>query len=311
MDISKGILNKDKRALARAITLIENNNEQKEDIIKDIFSYTGKSHVIGITGSPGAGKSSLVDKMTAYIRQLGFTVGVIAIDPTSPFTGGALLGDRIRMQNHFLDPGVFIRSMGTRGSLGGLSKAAKDAVKVFDAYGMDFIIIETVGVGQSELDIMYAADTTVVVLTPGAGDVVQTLKAGIMEIADIFAVNKADISGADKVVTEVNAMLDLKEDLDWKIPVIKVVSISDTGIDSLYQAVDKHKNYLKSSGMLFKKREERLNYEILESALNKTRKILMKELENKEEISLDIKNKDISPDEAANILLKHIKNIST
>ncbi|MBZ4687288.1 MAG: lao/ao transport system ATPase [Clostridiales bacterium] len=314
MEIVKEILSGNKRALARAITIVENEDlegqKNKEQLLKEIYPYTGKAYIIGITGSPGAGKSSLVNKLTEHIRRLGLTVGILAVDPTSPFTGGALLGDRIRMQDHFLDPGVFIRSMGTRGSLGGLAKSTKDVVKVLDAFGMDIIIIETVGVGQSELDVMYAADSTVVVLTPGAGDVVQTLKAGIMEIADIFAVNKADMVGADKVVTQVEAMLDLKDDIKWRPPVVKVVSTSNQGLDSLYEAIEKHRKYLEKTGELDKVRKERALYEVAESAVHRVRAYLNHALESNEELVgllEKVTQKTLSPDEAANTLLANIK----
>lgn len=314
LEIVKEILSGNKRALARAITIVENEDlegqKNKEQLLKEIYPYTGKAYIIGITGSPGAGKSSLVNKLTEHIRRLGLTVGILAVDPTSPFTGGALLGDRIRMQDHFLDPGVFIRSMGTRGSLGGLAKSTKDVVKVLDAFGMDIIIIETVGVGQSELDVMYAADSTVVVLTPGAGDVVQTLKAGIMEIADIFAVNKADMVGADKVVTQVEAMLDLKDDMKWRPPVVKVVSTSNQGLDSLYEAIEKHRKYLEKTGELDKVRKERVLYEVAESAVHRVRAYLNHALESNEELVgllEKVTQKTLSPDEAANTLLANIK----
>lgn len=218
------------RALARLISLLENEDDQHEQIIKELFKRTGQAYVIGFTGSPGAGKSSLVDQVVKQLRQAGKTVGIIAVDPTSPFTGGALLGDRIRMQQHALDKGVFIRSMGTRGSLGGLAKTTKDVVKAMDAFGFNYVIIETVGVGQAELDIMHVADSTVVVLTPGAGDAIQTIKAGIMEIADVFAVNKSDLSGADKIANEVEIMLDQQRaDIDWRPPVKLCSSLKDTG----------------------------------------------------------------------------------
>lgn len=207
--IIEGILNGDRRMVARAISLIEDEASEKEGILSAIFPYTGKAYCLGITGAPGAGKRSLVDQLLVLLRRQGLKVGVIAIDPTSPFTGGAILGDRIRMQEHALDKGVFIRSMGTRGSLGGLSRATKDVVQVLDAFGKDIVIIETVGVGQSEVDIIKYADTTMVVLTPAGGDSVQTIKAGIMEIADVFVVNKADLPGADRTVSEISMMLDL------------------------------------------------------------------------------------------------------
>lgn len=254
------------RALARAISLVENEMPEKDELLRKIYPRTGRSYILGITGSPGAGKSSLVDRLVGEIRKRNETVGVIAVDPTSPFTGGAILGDRIRMNEHALDKGVFIRSMGTRGSLGGLSKTTKEVVKVMDAFGMDWIIIETVGVGQAELDIMYIADTTVVVLTPGAGDSIQTIKAGIMEIADVFAVNKCDMPGADRVVSEVEMMLDLQDDhVKWRPPVVKTSTLhAGEGIKDLLAAVEKHRNYLIEKGLFLQRRQERAKNEALE-----------------------------------------------
>ncbi|TYO97760.1 methylmalonyl Co-A mutase-associated GTPase MeaB [Desulfallas thermosapovorans] len=255
------------RALARLISLLENESDEHELILKELFPRTGQAYVIGFTGSPGAGKSSLVDQVVKELRKKGNTVGIIAVDPTSPFTGGALLGDRIRMQQHALDKGVFIRSMGTRGSLGGLSKTTKDVVKAMDAFGFDWIIIETVGVGQAELDIMHVADSTVVVLTPGAGDAIQTIKAGIMEIADVFAINKSDLPGADKIATEVEIMLDQQRaGITWRPPVKLCSSLTGTGIAELVQAIEKHRqNQLHgTNNSLELKRQERRRSETLD-----------------------------------------------
>jgi LAO/AO transport system kinase len=253
------------RSLARLISKIENEDPQKDEILKKIYPLTGKAGIIGVTGSPGAGKSSLVDSMTAYLRKKGDTVGIIAVDPTSPFSGGAILGDRIRMQQHAVDKGVYIRSMGTRGSLGGLARTTKEAVKLVDAFGFDWVIIETVGVGQAELDVMHVADTTLVVMNPGAGDSIQTIKAGIMEIADIFVVNKCDLPGADRVVAEISQMLDLqKEHPEWRPPVVKVSTLDDRGVDQLIEEVNKHLDFLKESGRLEKNRGEMARKETLE-----------------------------------------------
>lgn len=244
MQYVEGLLKGEKRSAAKLITLIENEGKEKNDVIKKIYPYTGNAFVIGITGSPGAGKSSLVDELTRLIRSEGHKVGIIAVDPTSPFSGGALLGDRIRMQEIALDKGVFIRSMGTRGSLGGLSRATKDVVKILDAFGSKYIIIETVGVGQSELDIMHYADTTVVVLTPGAGDHIQTIKAGIMEIADIFVINKSDLGGTQKIKTDIESMLDLSPLIkDWRPPVLQTSTIKEQGLKDLWQEIKNHQEY--------------------------------------------------------------------
>lgn len=265
MQICEGILNGDRRMVARAISLIENEDEQKNAILKELFPHTGKAYVVGITGAPGAGKSSLTDRLIASFRALDMTVGVIAIDPTSPFTGGAILGDRIRMQDHALDKGVFIRSMGTRGSLGGLSRATKDAITVLDAFGRDIIVVETVGVGQSEVDIIKHADTTVVVLTPAGGDSVQTIKAGIMEIADVFVVNKCDLPGADRTVSELSTTLDMGgANRKWRPPIVRTMTLDNTGTEELREAIFTHREYLQNSGQLEVKRKERMRRDVVD-----------------------------------------------
>ncbi|QGG47277.1 methylmalonyl Co-A mutase-associated GTPase MeaB [Heliorestis convoluta] len=276
------LLGGDRRVLARMITYVENDGEGKEALLRELHPYTGKAYVIGITGSPGAGKSSLTDRIITELRKGDYKVGVIAVDPTSPFTGGAILGDRIRMSDHYLDQSVFIRSMGTRGSLGGLSRATKEVIKVLDASGCDFIIVETVGVGQSELEIMTAADSTLVVLTPGAGDSIQAIKAGIMEIADIFVVNKSDLAGADRVVTEIEVMLDLggykKGDQSWRPPVAKTVSINGKGVDELVQKVKAHRQHLEKSGRLDQERQRRLKAEVSEIIEERIKEMIRQQL---------------------------------
>ena len=265
MDIAKELLAGNRLALSKAITAIENEYEEATDIMRQLYPHTGHAYVLGITGPPGAGKSTMTEKVAKAYRDQGKTVGIIAVDPTSPFTGGAILGDRIRMNSLTLDEGVFIRSMGTRGSLGGLSHKTADAVKALDAFGKDIIIVETVGVGQSEVDIAKAADTTVVVLIPGMGDDIQAIKAGILEIGDLFTVNKSDLDGADKLVKEINMMLDLDSLMtDWRPPISKVVASRGEGIDLLLADVEKHRSYIESNGELNRRRTKRAKDELLD-----------------------------------------------
>ncbi|MEW6615902.1 MAG: methylmalonyl Co-A mutase-associated GTPase MeaB [Thermodesulfobacteriota bacterium] len=252
------------RALAKLITFVENEMPGGVEAMEKIYPFTGNAYIIGITGPPGAGKSTLTDRITKELRSQNYTVGIIAIDPTSPFTGGALLGDRVRMQGVSSDDNVFIRSMATRGSLGGLSRATSDTVKILDAYGKDYIIVETVGVGQDEVDIVRTADVSILVVMPGGGDDIQAIKAGIMEIGDIFVVNKADRDGADRLVTEIKMMLGLSStEREWTPPIIKTVATEDQGIGTLVEKIKEHREFLVKSGTLAYRRKERIRTEII------------------------------------------------
>ncbi|HEX7214521.1 MAG TPA: methylmalonyl Co-A mutase-associated GTPase MeaB [Methylomirabilota bacterium] len=263
-DLVRRMLDGDRLALARLITRVENRSPEVPAIMQAIHERTGRAYVLGITGPPGAGKSTLVDRITSLLRAEQQPVGVIAVDPSSPFTGGAVLGDRIRMQTHTLDPDVFIRSMATRGSLGGLARATGDVIKVMDAFGFPWILIETVGVGQTELDIIRQADTTVVALVPESGDSVQAMKAGLMEVADVFVVNKADRDGAHALMAELKFSVHLHytgsaqaRDVDWEVPVLAAQAVNDVGMDTLLQQIRRHRTVLEQAGALEKRRQAR------------------------------------------------------
>jgi LAO/AO transport system kinase len=267
--LSGRVLAGEPRALARAISLIEDEAPATAGLVRDIYTHTGRAYLVGITGPPGAGKSTLVDRLAAEIRKGGETVGIIAVDPTSPFTGGAILGDRLRMNAHASDPGVFIRSMATRGSLGGLARATGEVVKLLSAFGHDWVLIETVGVGQTELDIMKIADTTVVVLVPESGDAIQTMKAGLMEAADIFVVNKADRPGAPALMAELRFAAHLhdtsaasRKDVDWQIPVLSLEAQRGVGVPELVAEIRRHRAVLESSGAFASRRRERARQEL-------------------------------------------------
>jgi len=264
--------------LARAISTVENRATGWSELLKALFPHTGKARVIGLTGAPGAGKSTLVDQLAKHYRKQNQTVGIIAVDPTSPYTGGAILGDRIRMQDHHADPGIYIRSMATRGSLGGLARATADATTVLDASGRDIVMIETVGVGQDEVDIVRLADVTVVILVPGMGDDVQTIKAGIMEIADIFVINKSDHPGAERVEREIRAMQSLAtrhSNEHWTPPIVKTVASEGVGTTELADAIASYESYLKKENLAFKKNvhnwQERVIEMLRDAMLEKAR----------------------------------------
>jgi LAO/AO transport system kinase len=268
MELLSRLLAGDRRAVARALTLVENDSGEGRQLLSALHPRTGRAHVVGITGSPGTGKSTLVNQIAKAYRRQGATVGIVAVDPSSPFSGGAILGDRIRMQDLSGDPGVFIRSMATRGALGGLARASNDMVKVLDAFGKDLILVETVGVGQDEVEIAQAAHTTVVVDVPGLGDDIQAIKAGVLEIADVLVVNKADRDGAERTAAALQMMLELGASAPsaWRPPIVRTIATLGTGVDELVEAIQRHRQQLADSGQLALRERARARRELLSIA---------------------------------------------
>jgi LAO/AO transport system kinase len=272
--LAERLLAGDKRALARAITLVENRDAEGDRLVAELFPRTGKARIVGITGPPGVGKSTMIGALTAELRKAGRDVGVLSIDPSSPFTQGAMLGDRIRLADHFLDPGVFIRSMATRGSLGGLAEAALQAALLMDASGKDDVLLETVGVGQGEVDVVDHADTIVLALMPGSGDSIQALKAGVMEIPDVIVVNKSDHPLADTMVREVRGVLSLGPQSSWKVPVVRTEAAKAEGITELLEQIDAHHRQIEETGSLAERRARNLRAEVLGIAAARLRRRL-------------------------------------
>jgi len=270
-DLAAGVRAGDRRALARAITLVENREPLAFELVRDLYPETGRSIVMGVTGPPGVGKSSLISALVRHVRAEGRSVGVISVDPSSPFTHGALLGDRIRLSDHFLDPGVFIRSMGTRGHLGGLSEATLQAALLLDAAGKELVFLETVGAGQSEVEVIGIADTVLLVLMPGSGDSVQALKAGIMEIPDVIAINKMDHPAAKTMLNEVRSILALDREREWKVPIVLTESMRGEGVVALWEKLDEHRGYLESDGLLEERRRKNLAGEVFALATGRAK----------------------------------------
>jgi LAO/AO transport system kinase len=311
MDVSKlaeQVVGGDRRAVARAISLVEDGSPDLVELSKAIYPKTGRAYTIGLTGSPGVGKSSLGEQLVRTVRAREQAVAVLAIDPTSPFTGGALLGDRVRMQVHATDPGVFIRSMATRGHLGGMALAAPEAIRILDASGKDFVVVETVGVGQAEVEVAGATDTTLVVVAPGWGDAVQVAKAGILEVADIFVVNKADRDGADEAVKDLRNMLSIGPKTEWRPPIVKTSTATGEGIADLWQAVEKHRKHQESSGALERKRTKRILDEVKDMAAFRLRERVAGELSEDSGAFLveDLAARRVDPYRAAEILLERV-----
>ena len=307
--ISERLLKGDKRALARAISLVEDDEPEGWEIVREVYPHTGKAALVGLTGPPGAGKSTLIAALTKARRAADRQVAVLSIDPSSPFTHGALLGDRIRLTEHFLDPGVFIRSMANRGALGGLAEATLQAALLMDASGKDDVFLETVGVGQAEVDIIDHADTVVLVLIPGSGDSVQALKAGVMEIPDVIVVNKADHPLTDTMIREIRGVLSLAPQRGWRVPIVKTEAARGHGVDELIEKIDAHRAYLESEGALRERRRRNLRHEVLAICTGRMRKRLEEALEEDDDFARlmdQVEAREVDPASAATQLLERV-----
>ena len=305
--LAQRLLDGDRRALARAITLVEDNRPEGWELVREVYPHTGHADVVGFTGPPGVGKSTLIGALTKARRAAGRTVGVLSVDPSSPFTQGALLGDRIRLTEHFLDPGVFIRSMANRGALGGLSEAALQTALLMDASGRDVILLETVGVGQAEVDIIDHADTVVLVLMPGSGDSIQALKAGVMEIPDVIVVNKADHPMTDTMIREIRGVLALGPHEGWQVPIVRTESVRGEGVDELVEKLSEHRAFIEAEGTLHERRRRNLMNEVLAIAAFRLRRELEASLQDDPNIQrlLDqVVSREIDPASAAAKILE-------
>jgi LAO/AO transport system kinase len=311
--LAAGVRSGDKRALARAITLVENSEPLAYDVVRDLYPETGRSYAIGVTGPPGVGKSSLISALVRDVRAQGRTVGVISVDPSSPFTHGALLGDRIRLADHFLDDGVFIRSMGTRGHLGGLAEATLQAMLVLDAAGKDLIFLETVGAGQSEVEVIGIADTVLLVLMPGSGDSVQALKAGIMEIPDVIAVNKMDHPAAKTMVNEVRSILSLDHERAWRPPIVLTEALRGENVTALWEKVEEHRAFLEAEGELEARRRRNLAGEVFAVASGRAKAHLERTVEGDPELRRlldEVQRRELDPLTAVQEIMEKVFKVA-
>ncbi|HET6642030.1 MAG TPA: methylmalonyl Co-A mutase-associated GTPase MeaB [Gaiellaceae bacterium] len=309
-----GVREGDRRALARAITLVENADPLAYELVRELYPETGRAYAVGITGPPGVGKSSLISALVRHVRAQDQTVGVVSVDPSSPFTQGALLGDRIRLSDHFLDPGVFIRSMGTRGHLGGLAEAALQALLVLDAAGRDLLFLETVGTGQSEVEVIGVADTVVLVLMPGSGDSVQALKAGIMEIPDVIVVNKKDHPAAKTMLNEVRSILSLDPDRARRPPIVLTEAIEGEGVPELWDKIAEHRSFLQSNGLLDERRRKNLAGEVFAIASSRAKTHLEEAVANDPELRRlldEVQRRELDPLTAVREILQKVFKVSS
>ena len=311
-ELAAGVRSGDRRALARAISLVEDGDPLSYDLVRELYPDTGSAFVVGVTGPPGVGKSSLISALVRHVREAGRTGGVISVDPSSPFTQGALLGDRIRLADHFLDPEVFIRSMGTRGHLGGLSEAALQAALLLDAAGKDLVLLETVGAGQSEVEVIGIADTVLLVLMPGSGDSVQALKAGIMEIPDVIAINKMDHPAAKTMLNEVRSILALDRGRDWRPPIVLTEAVRGENVPELWGKVEEHRAHLESAGLLEERRRKNLAGEVFAVATSRAKEHLQATVTEKPELAqlLDrVQSRELDPLSAVREILEKVYGI--
>ena len=307
--LADGVREGDRRALARAITLVESSDPLAYELVKELYPETGNAYAIGVTGPPGVGKSSLISALVRRVRGEGRSVGVISVDPSSPFTKGALLGDRIRLADHFLDPEVFIRSMGTRGHLGGLAEATLQAALLLDAAGKELVFLETVGAGQSEVEVITIADTVLLVLMPGSGDSIQALKAGIMEIPDVIAVNKRDHPAAKTMVNEVRSILSLDTERDWKPPIVLTEAVQGEGVDDLWEKIEEHRAHLEQSGTLAERRARNLAGEVFAVASARAKTRLQEAVAEDEELRRllgEVQRRELDPLSAVREIMERV-----